>query len=86
MPLFRMSGSTADAHGERRTPDIFKAGHKVPTTGVYKTVHAGQHIPAHYLTELFGDTFLPCLDCSDRVRFVLALSAVHLKAHPQFKR
>ncbi len=64
----------------------FKAADKVPTTGVYKTVHAGQHVPAHYVTALFGDTFLPCLDCSDNVRFELALSAVHLKAHPQFKR
>ena len=35
---------------------------------------------------LFGDTFPPCLDCSDSVRFELALSAVYFKAHPQFKR
>ena len=76
-----------DGHGERRIPErSFKAGDKAPTTGVYKTVHAGQHVPAHYVTALFGDTFLPCLDCSDNVRFELALSAVHLKAHPQFKR
>ena len=40
-----------DGHGERRMPErSFKAGDKIPTTGVYKTVHAGQHIPTHYVT------------------------------------
>jgi hypothetical protein len=54
-----------DEHGERRMPDIYKTGDNVPTTGVYKTVHAGQHVPAHYVTALFGDTFPLCLDCSE---------------------
>lgn len=67
-------------------PDIFEAGDKVPTTDVYKTVHAGQHVPAHYVTVLFGDTFLPRLDCPDNVRFELALSVVYLKTHPQLRR
>jgi len=67
-------------------PDNFKAGDKVPTTGVYKTVHAGQHVSPHYVTAVFEGTFLPCLDGSDNVRFELALSAVHVKDHPQFKR
>ncbi len=67
-------------------PHIFKAGQKVSTTGVYKVVHAGQHIEAHYVTAVFGDTFPPCLECSDNIRFELALSAVHINAHPQFKR
>lgn len=65
---------------------IFKAGEKVSTTGVYKAVHAGQHIEAHYVTAVFGDTFSPCLDCADNIRFELALSVVHINAHPQFKR
>jgi len=52
-------------------PDIYKTGDKVPTTGVYKTVHTGQHVLAHYVTALFGYTFLPCLNCSDNVRFEL---------------
>ena len=67
-------------------PEIFKAGDEVPTIGVYKTVHARQHIPPHYVTALFGDTFPPCLECSDNVQFEVALSAVHINAHPQFMR
>jgi hypothetical protein len=31
-------------------PDVFQAGEKVPTTGVYKTVHAHEHVPPHYVT------------------------------------
>jgi len=67
-------------------PAIFKAGDKVPTTGVYKTVHARQHIPPHYVTAVFGDTFPPCLECSDNVQFEIELAAVHVNAHPQFMR
>jgi len=75
-----------DEPWERRMGKIFKAGDKVPTTGVYKTIHAQQHIPPHYVTAVFGDTFPPCLECSDNVRFEVALSAVHVRAHPQFMR
>jgi hypothetical protein len=57
-----------------------------PLQAFYKRVHAGQHVSPHYVTAVFGDTFPPCVDCSDNVRFELALSAVHVKAHPQFKR
>ncbi len=67
-------------------PNIFRAGEKVPTTGVYKVVHSRQHVEAHYITALQGDTFPLCLECSDNVRFEVALSAVHVNAHPLFKR
>lgn len=72
--------------GESGMPEVFRAGEKVPTTGVYKTVHAHEHVPAHYVTALFGDTFPACSECSDEVRFQLAMSAIHVKAHPQFRR
>jgi len=65
---------------------IWRPGDRVPTTGIYKTIHGRQHAPAHYVTALCGDTFPTCLECSDKVRFELALSAVHVNAHPQFYR
>jgi hypothetical protein len=67
-------------------PEISKAGDKVPISGVYKTVHARQHIPPHYVTAVFGDTFPPCLECSDNVQFEIAMAAVHVNAHSQFMR
>ncbi len=38
-------------------PEMFKAGDKVPSSGVYKAVHARQHAQAHCITALYGDTF-----------------------------
>jgi hypothetical protein len=67
-------------------PDVYRAGQMVPATGVYKAVHTNEHIPAHYVTALFGDTFPPCSTCSNKVRFQLAMSAIHVEAHPQFSR
>jgi hypothetical protein len=43
-------------------------------------IQSGQHIEAHYVTAVFGDTFPPYLECSDNVCFELALSVVHVNA------
>jgi hypothetical protein len=37
--------------------DIFQAGDTVPASGVYKVVHDKTHIPTHYVTAIYGDTF-----------------------------
>ena len=37
--------------------DIFQAGDTVPASGVYKVVHHNTHIPTHYVTAIYGDTF-----------------------------
>jgi hypothetical protein len=37
--------------------DIFQAGDTVPASGVYKVVHHNTHIPTHYVTVIYGDTF-----------------------------
>jgi hypothetical protein len=37
--------------------DIFQAGDTVPASGVYKVVHHNSHIPTHYVTAIYGDTF-----------------------------
>lgn len=67
-------------------PDIFRAGDKAPTTGIYRVVHGQQHVDAHYVIALQGDIFPACLECSDNVRFDVALSTAHVNAHPLFKR
>jgi hypothetical protein len=78
-------GGTGRAKG-KRVPSIFRAGDKVPTTGLYKVVHGREHVEAHYVTALQGDVFPACLECSDNVRFEMALSAARVNAHPLFKR
>ena len=37
--------------------DIFQAGDTVPASGVYKVLHNNTHIPTHYVTAIYGDTF-----------------------------
>lgn len=37
--------------------DSFQAGDTVPASGVYKVVHHNTHIPTHYVTAIYGDTF-----------------------------
>jgi hypothetical protein len=32
-------------------------GVKVENSGVYKAIHANDHIQSHYVTALYGDTF-----------------------------
>ena len=44
------------------------------------------HGEAHYVTAIYGDTFPPCLECYDNVQFELAVSSVHVNAHPYFNR
>jgi hypothetical protein len=66
--------------------DSFAPGQRAPASGVYRTTHKHEHIISHYVTMLYGETFPPCLECSASVRFELALSAVHINAHPAFKR
>lgn len=67
-------------------PNLFRPGDKAPTTGIYRVFHGRQHVEGHYVIALQGDVFPVCLECSDNVRFDVALSATHVNAHPQFKR
>jgi hypothetical protein len=64
--------------------EAFEAGKKIPESGVYKVLHAKQHVPPHHVTALYGDIFPACHKCLGRVRFELAISAPHIKAHPLF--
>ncbi len=38
-------------------PDIFRADDTVPASGVYTVVHENMHIPPHYVTVIYGQTF-----------------------------
>jgi len=35
----------------------FKAGDKAAFSGVYKVAHEKDHIPPHYVTAMYGETF-----------------------------
>jgi hypothetical protein len=50
--------------GDRETQEThsspmehFRAGDKAAFSGVYKAVHDKDHIPAHYVTALYGEIF-----------------------------
>jgi hypothetical protein len=38
-------------------PDIFEPGQKAMSSGVFKAVHANNHVPPHYVTVVYGDVF-----------------------------
>jgi len=61
-------------------------GDRVQQSGIYKVVHAGKHAETHYVTAIVGETLPSCLQCSDQVRFYLAISAGLITAHPYFYR
>ncbi|HXY07887.1 MAG TPA: hypothetical protein VEI52_08525 [Terriglobales bacterium] len=66
--------------------DELHPGNKALCSGLYKVIHARQHAESHYVIVLFGETFPSCTECSHHVRFELAMSAVHVNAHPHFAR
>jgi hypothetical protein len=62
----------------------FQAGQAVPCSGIYKAAHAARHQASHYVVALDGDTFPACRECTDGVRFQLALYVTYIKLDPQF--
>jgi len=66
--------------------ETFRAGDLAPCSGVFKAVHALHHIQPHYIILLYRDVFPLCLECTDEIRYELALSAVYVKTHPAFMR
>jgi hypothetical protein len=76
----------ASGRWKRTMADIFRAGDRAPWSGVYKATHANGHAPAQDLTVLHGESFPTCLECSEGVVFRLVTAAVHINAHPMFRR
>jgi hypothetical protein len=64
--------------------DIFKPGDKVPNSGIYDVIHDATH-PRHQVTCVYEEPFPPCKRCGHGVRFKLAIKALHLKDHENFK-
>ena len=59
---------------EERMAQEFKPGEKVPSSGVYRVLHAG-HRDHHEATLREGERFPNCTVCDHGVRFQLVQSA-----------
>jgi hypothetical protein len=67
-------------------PDgTFKAGQKVPITGIYTATHY-QHRMPHEVFAVEGEQFPTCRKCGVRTRFVLAQAAAHIEADRDFAK
>jgi len=64
----------------------FAPGQTTILSGVYRAIHADNHIPRHFLIALHGETFPNSINCGNQVRLELALSAARLHDHTHFKR
>jgi hypothetical protein len=65
--------------------DTFKPGQKVSQSGIYDVLHDKAHTMQHQVTCVYGEPFPPCRTCLYGVQFRLAIPAIHVKAHAQFK-
>ena len=65
--------------------DKFKAGEKVPHSGIYKVIHDPPHVADHEVTCIYGKQFPPCDHCGLQVRFELVHPARHILSHDHFR-
>jgi hypothetical protein len=68
------------------TGDTFTPGQQVPKSGMYNVEHDLVHRDRHQVTCLYGETFPPCRQCGNNVRFTLAVAAIHVSSHEHFKK
>jgi len=50
--------------------DFYKSTDTIPESGIYRVVHAQHRLP-HEVTLIGGQTFPPCAQCHEAVRFEL---------------
>ena len=50
--------------------DLYKSADTIPESGIYRVVHAPHRLP-HEVTLIGGQTFPPCAQCHEDVRFEL---------------
>ena len=50
--------------------DLYKSADMIPESGIYRVVHAQHRLP-HEVTLIGGQTFPPCGQCHEDVRFEL---------------
>ena len=64
----------------------FRPGEKVSNSGIYDVLHDQGHHQQHQVTCVYSEPFPPCRYCGDEVRFRLAIPAIHVKSHEQFRK
>lgn len=50
--------------------DLYKSTEPIPVSGVYRVIHSQHRLP-HEVTLIAGQTFPPCAQCREEVRFEL---------------
>jgi hypothetical protein len=76
-----LSQSRIPAYGLRRQ---FRPGDKVPETGIYEARHADGEEPSSSV-HLRDETFLPCPDCAEEVRYFLLRKAPYIFSDDDFQ-
>jgi hypothetical protein len=56
----------------------YLSGQPVPESGIYEVIHDREHRSAHDVLMHGGDTFPPCDQCGEQVRFRLIRSAPYI--------
>lgn len=64
---------------------MFKAGQPVTESGIYEVVHDRAHRTAHEVVMLKGDSFPPCDNCGELVRFRLIRTAPYIFQDEDFE-
>jgi hypothetical protein len=49
---------------------LYKSSDTIPDSGIYRVIHAQHRLP-HEVTLIAGQTFPPCAQCHEEVRFQL---------------
>ena len=68
----------------KRVNKKFRTGAAIPTTGIYKVIHAQHRLP-HEVTLLENEAFPICSKCGTAVEFELIRAASHIDPHSGFK-
>ena len=72
-------------HKEEKVPaPFFRAGERIPESGVYRVFHP-EHRVSHEVTLLAGETFPRCVKCDFAVRFELVHAAPHVHDGSSFR-
>jgi hypothetical protein len=88
-----LMGGSRSAHAQqkpqaKKNNRDFRAGEKVPTSGVYDVIHDkidGQvHAIDHQLTLVAGNVFPNCKACQGWVRFRIYYPVDHVGTNPNF--
>jgi hypothetical protein len=66
------------AKSKARRPSLFRAGEKIPHSGVYRIFHAG-HRASHDVILLRDELFPRCARCGIEVGFRLIQAARHIE-------